>query len=98
MIDYKQLWDRWVALTVLSENDRKSLLSKLHIEVTSGVQALATLATSEMGKLLDDAKYSERDAYLEAVAPVAALGTLDGYFLALMDRGVNPQTASLAFN
>lgn len=98
MTDYKQLWDRWVALTTLSEDDRKNLLSRLHGEVISGVQALATLATDEMGKILDDAKYPQRDAYLEAIAPVAALGALDGYLFALMERGVNPQTASLATN
>lgn len=98
MTDYKQLWDRWVALTVLSEEDRKSLVGRLHEEVISGVQALAALACSEMGRVLDGATYDKRDAYLEAVAPVAALGALDGYLMSLIERGINPQTIDLSTN
>lgn len=97
-MDYTQLWDRWAALTMLSEDDRKSLLGKLHQEVISGVQALAGLAANEMATVLDEAKYDKKDAYIEAVSPVAALGALDGYLLALMERNINPQTAHLAGN
>lgn len=95
-MDYKQLWDRWVALTLLSEEDRAEMIEQLHEEVTSGVTALATLANAQMGKLLADAKYPKAEEYLKALAPVSALAALDGYLLSLMEHGINPQKANLS--
>lgn len=95
-MDYKQLWDRWVALTLLSEEDRTDMVERLHEEVTSGVTALATLANAQVAKILADVKYEKADEYLKAIAPVTALAALDGYFLSLMEHGVNPQTAALS--
>lgn len=95
-MDYKQLWDRWVALTLISEEDRADMIEHLHEEVTSGVTALATLANAQVAKILGDAKYDKADEYLKSIAPVSALAALDGYFLSLMERGVNPQKANLA--
>lgn len=96
-MNYTQLFDRWVALTTLSEKDRGDLLNNLHEEVVSGTQTLGALACSEMGRVLDEAKYEARNVYLEAVAPVVAMAALDGYLLALIEREVNPQTEELAF-
>lgn len=95
MTDYKQLWDRWVGLTLLSEDDRAEMVEKLHEEVTSGVTALATLANGQMANVLEEAGYKDAEAYLKAVAPVTALGALDGYLLSLMERGVNPEKMDL---
>lgn len=97
-MDYRQLWDRWIALTILPEDDRQDLVEHLHEEITSGVTALATLANAQMGKLLADAKYAKEEEYLKAVAPVTALAALDGYFLSLMERGINPQKERLSEN
>ena len=90
------MWDRWIALTILSEEDRQDLVENLHEEITSGVTALATLANAQMGKMLNEAKYEKAEDYLRAVAPVTALAALDGYFLSLMERGINPQKERLA--
>lgn len=97
-MDYKQLWDRWVALTILSEADRKDLIEHLHEEVMNGVTVLASLANTQVAKILKDASYGKADAYLQAIAPVTALSALDGYFLSLMVSGINPQTANLSGN
>lgn len=96
MTDYKQLWDRWVALTVLPEKERADMIEHLHEEVTSGVTALATLANAQVGKILVDAKYEKTEEYLKAMAPVTALAALDGYLLSLMEHEVNPMTNDLA--
>lgn len=95
-MNYTELFKRWVTLTTLSEDDRKKLIDKLHDSVVTTVQALAGLASSEMGAILDEAKFEKRDEYLQAVAPVAALGALDGYLLSLMVNGINPETADLS--
>lgn len=95
-MNYTQLFDRWVVLTTLSEKDRGDLLNNLHEEVVSGTQTLGALACSEMGRVLDEAKYEARNVYLEAVAPVVAMAALDGYLLALIEREVNPQIEELA--
>ncbi len=95
-MNYTQLFDRWVALTTLSEKDRGDLLNNLHEEVVSGTQTFASLACSEMGRVLDEAGYKERNVYLEAIAPVVAMAALDGYLLSKIERGVNPITEKLA--
>jgi hypothetical protein len=95
-MDYAKLWDRWVALTVISEDDRKDLIERLHGDVTSTVTVLATLAHEQIAKILTDAKYAKAEEYSLAVAPVLALGALDGYFLSLMERSVDPLTHDLA--
>lgn len=95
-MNYTQLFDRWVALTTLSEKDREELLAHLHEEVVSGTQTLASLACSEMGRVLDEVNYKARDAYLEAVAPVVAMAALDGYLLSKIEQGVNPLTEQLS--
>ena len=95
-MNYIQLFDRWVALTTLSEKDRTDLLQNLHEEVVSGTQTLASLACSEMGRVLDEAKYEARNAYLEAIAPVVSMAALDGYLLSKIELGVNPQEEKLA--
>ena len=95
-MDYKQLWDRWVTLTLLSEEDRTEMVDHMHEEVTSGVTALATLANAQVANILTQATYDKADEYLKAIAPVSALAALDGYFLSLMERGINPQKADLA--
>ncbi len=95
-MDYKKFWDRWISLTLLSEEDRHALIEHLHEEVTSGITALAALANAQMGKLIADAEYGKSEEYLKAVAPVTALAALDGYFLALMERDINPDTENLA--
>jgi len=94
-MDYKQLWDRWVTLTLITEEDRADMIEHLHEEVTSGITALATLANAQVSELLEEAKYSKAGAYLQAIAPISALAALDGYFLSLMERGVNPQKVQL---
>ena len=95
-MEYRQLWDRWIAITILSEEDRQDLVEHLHEEITSGVTALATLANAQMGKLLSDVQYGKAEEYLKSVAPVTALAALDGYFLSLMERGINPQKERLS--
>lgn len=95
-MDYKQLFDRWVALTVLSEDERKRLVGTLHEEVRNGVEVLAVLAADEVKKILDNAQYAQREEYLKTLAPVLALAALDGYLLSLMERGINPETAVLS--
>lgn len=95
-MDYKQLWDRWISLTLLSEEDRADMVEHLHEEVTSGVTALATLANIQVAKILESAKYDKAEAYVRVIVPVSALAALDGYFLSLMERGINPQKAELA--
>ena len=95
-MNYTQLFDRWVKLTTLSEKDRADLLQNLHEEVVSGTQTLAALSCSEMGRVLDEAKYEARNTYLEAIAPVVAMAALDGYLLAKIEQGVNPQVEKLA--
>ena len=95
-MSYIQLFDRWVALTTLSEKDRGDLLNNLHEEVVSGTQTLASLACSEMGRVLDEVKYAARNTYLEAVAPVVSMAALDGYLLSKIEQGVNPQEQKLA--
>lgn len=94
-MDYTQLFDRWVALTVLSEGDRKALVERMHEEVTSGVQALGALAAGEVSKFLEEAKYDKREDYLKSIVPILALAAFDGYLLFLMERGINPQTEDL---
>ncbi len=97
-MNYTELFERWVTLTTFSEDDRKKLIDRLHEGVVSTVQALAGLASSEMGRVLDEVKFEKRDEYLQVVAPVAALGALDGYLLSLMVNGTNPETADLSKN
>lgn len=94
-MDYKQLFDRWVALTVLPEHDRKALVERMHEEVTSGVAALGALAAAEVSTCLEDAKYDKREEYLKSVVPILALAAFDGYLLSLMERRINPQEADL---
>ncbi len=94
-MDYKQLFERWVTLTTLPEDDRKALVGRIHEEVTSGVQALAGLALAEVKKQLEDAKFGKADEYLKTMAPVLALSAFDGYLLSLMERGVNPEKEDL---
>lgn len=95
-MDYKQLFDRWVLLTTLPEEDRKALVERIHTEVTTSVQAFAGLAAVEIDKTLADASYEKKDQYVKTVAPVLALAAFDGYLLSLMERGINPQTIDLA--
>lgn len=95
MTDYKQLFDRWVMLTTLPEEDRKSLVELMHEEVTTSVQAFAGLGAVEMDKILKAAEYPKRETYIKTAAPVLALAAFDGYLLALMEKGINPQTADL---
>lgn len=95
-MDYKQLFDRWVALTILSEDERRNLMSTLHHEITGGAEVLAALAASEVGNVLDEAIYQERAAYLDTLAPILALAVLDGYLIFLMEQGMSPETAGLA--
>lgn len=95
-MNYTQLFDRWVTLTTLSENDRADLLQNLHEEVVSGTQTLGALSCSEMGRVLDEAKYEDRNVYLEAVAPVVAMAALDGYLLSKIVQGINPLTEQLS--
>lgn len=90
------MFDRWVTLTTLPEEDRKTLVSNIHEEVTSGVQALGGLALAEMGKVFEGIEYKDRDAYLQAAAPVLALAAFDGYLLSLIVQQINPDTANLA--
>lgn len=97
-MDYKALFERWVALTTMAEDDRKTLVERIHEEVTVGVQALAGVAAQEIDKVLSDATYDKKEAYLKLAAPVLALAAFDGYLLSLMERGINPQTASLVEN
>ncbi len=97
-MNYTQLFERWVALTTLSEDDRKQLIDRLHESVVTSVQALAGLASSEMAHILDEAKFEKRDEYLKTAAPIMALGALDGYLLSLMVSGINPETADLSKN
>ena len=97
-MNYTELFDRWVSLTTLSEEDRKKLIDRLHESLVTSVQALAGLASSEMGHILDEAKFEKRDEYLKTAAPIAALGALDGYLLSLMVSGINPETADLSKN
>lgn len=97
-MDYKQLFDRWVALTTLAEDDRKALVERIHEEVTVGVQALAGVAAQEMEKLLSGAAYAGKEKYLKVAAPVLALSAFDGYLLSLMEHGINPETANLTAN
>jgi len=94
-MNYLQFFDRWVALTTLSEKDRAELLNNLHEEVVSGTQTLASLACSEMGRVLDEVSYQARDIYLEAVAPVVSMAALDGYLLSKIELGINPQAEKL---
>lgn len=94
-MDYKQLFDRWVMLATLPEEDRKSLVESMHEEVTTSVQAFAGLGAVEMDKILKGVEYPKREIYIKTVAPVLALAAFDGYLLALMEKGVNPQTADL---
>jgi len=94
-MDYKALFDRWVMLTTLPEEDRKALVESMHEEVTTSVQAFAGLAAVEMDKILKEADYPKRETYIKTAAPVLALSAFDGYLLALMELGVNPQTAKL---
>jgi len=98
MKDYKQLFDRWVILTTLPENDRKALVERMHEEVTTGVQALSGLAIAEVNKVLEEARYEKRETYIKTMAPILALSAFDGYLLSLMEKGVNPQTTDLAKN
>lgn len=97
-MDYTKLFDRWVASTTLSEEDRVTLIEKLHEEIVSGVQALGGLAVSEMSKLLEEATYDKKDKYIEDITPVVALAALDGYMLFLITHDINPQEANLAKN
>lgn len=95
-MNYTELFERWVTMTTLPEDDRKKLIDRLHESVVTTVQALAGLAASEMGRILDEAKFEKRDEYIQVVTPVIALGTLDGYIFSLMVSGVNPETADLS--
>lgn len=95
-MDYKQLFDRWVMLTTLPEEDRKSLVDKMHEEVTTSVQAFAGLSAVEMDKILKETEYPKRETYIKTAAPVLALAAFDGYLLSLMEHGINPQTTDLA--
>ncbi|HLD25252.1 MAG TPA: hypothetical protein VJB96_05035 [Patescibacteria group bacterium] len=95
-MDYQQLFDRWVALTVLPEKDREVLVGKLHEEVRNGVEVLGALAAAEVNTILGEVSYDQRDAYIAVCAPVLALAALDGYLLSLMEQGINPETAGLA--
>ena len=72
------------------------MVDALHTEVTTGVQAMAGLASSEMGRILGEAAYDKRETYITAVTPIVALAALDGYLLCLIEQGVNPMTAVLA--
>lgn len=94
-MDYKQLFDRWVMLTTLSEDDRKALVTRMHEEVTTGVQAMAGLAVAEVAKVFEGGNYEKHEEYIKTLAPILALAAFDGYLLSLMERGVNPQTADL---
>lgn len=97
-MNYLELFDRWIALTTLSEEDRKALVERIHEEVSVGVQALAGVSAKEMDRVLTDASYDNKDKYLKLAVPVLALAAFDGYLMALMERGVNPQTAHLTEN
>ncbi len=97
-MNYKELFERWVALSTMDEKDRQSLVERIHEEVTVGVQALAGVAAQEMEKVLGEANYGSKETYLKLAAPVLALAAFDGYLMSLMERGINPQTASLTEN
>lgn len=94
-MDYQNFWERWLALTTLSEVDRKRLISRLHEEVRSGAEVLGALAASQMGQLLDHAHFAGKAAYLTAVTPVVTLAALDGYLLSLIIQGKNPEKMDL---
>jgi hypothetical protein len=94
-MDYKQLWERWVSLTMLSDADRQSLIDHLHEETTASLQGIATLALSEVEHTLTEAAFEDIPKYQESVAPVFVLAALDGYLLSLMEKGINPTTVDL---
>lgn len=90
LMDYLELWNRWVELTTLSEKDRATMMDNLSENVTKASQALAMLSAAEMKQQLEKHGYKEWNTYLETATPILMLGTLDGYLLSLMVQGNNP--------
>lgn len=97
-MDYLELWNRWVALTTLSEKDRSTMIGKLSGGVTEAVQTLTVLTVAEMKNQLEKSHYKELDKYLETAAPIVNLAVLDGYLLSLIVQGKNPMKTDIEKN
>ena len=95
MTDYLSLWNRCIALSVLPDEDRKTLVGNLHPETRAGIEMLGSLAAAEMGEILKDSGFSKKDDYLKAAGPVLTWSALNGYCLYLMTQNVNPLTVDL---
>lgn len=95
MTDYLSLWDRWIAFSVLSQEDGKTLLQNLHEEVRAGIEMLGSISLSEMAEIFKGVEFAQKDDYLKAAGPVLIFSCLNGYSLYLISEDVNPLTAQL---
>lgn len=95
MTDYLSLWNRCVALSVLPDEDRKTLVGNLHPEARAGIEMLGSAAAAEMWEIIKDNGFSKKDEYLQAAGPVIIWSALGGYCLYLMTQNVNPLTTDL---
>lgn len=88
--DYISLYERWVALQVMPDEDRKTLLEHLHEEVKAGLEVLGNIAVSEMQKILQDVPFEKKDDYLKTAGTILTFSALGGYTLYLLTQNINP--------
>ena len=90
MLNYRDIWERYSGVSLLSEEDAKEYLSRLHEELKAGLEMMGGVAGAEVAEVLKDVSVEKKDALLQAIATILTFTALAGYTLYLVEHGVNP--------
>ncbi|MBI4066207.1 hypothetical protein HY411_00675 [Candidatus Gottesmanbacteria bacterium] len=90
MVNYSDIWERYSAVSLLSEEDAKEYLVRLHEELKAGLELMGSVAGSEVVEILKDVSVEKKDALLQTIATILTYTALAGYTLYLVEHGVNP--------
>lgn len=90
MVNYRDIWERYSGVSLLSDEDAKEYLSRLHEELKAGLEMMGSIAGAEVEVLLKDVSLEKKEEFLKAAATVFTFTALAGYTLYLVQHGINP--------
>lgn len=89
-IDFSTLFSRWQTIMLLSSEDRKKLVAKLHPHTVIGIETAARIGTDAAKIVLNENNFPNIDDYGNAIGISLAGAALTGYSLFLMSRAIDP--------
>lgn len=96
MIDYKDVWVKWMTFLNMDLKFRKEFLESLNLEVMKGFDVVAQIATEEVEIDFSDKK-TFNDIKLELGA-IFSHSVWAGYALFLVFEGIDPEKENLIAN